>query len=691
MSNRRLLEEIFSRDGLLAKVVVDYEWREEQTRMARRVMEAFDKGGILLAEAPTGVGKSLAYLVPAALWSRQNGPVVVSSYTRTLQDQILRQDAPHLARLVHPDLRFAVLKGRSNYLCRRRWEVFRSEEGSTMEGEYVLQRLEAWVNLTETGDLSEAPDLGSRGQRARGRITSDARFCQSGACNPQSGCFYKTARRRAREANIVVVNHSLLMADLALAGEVLPESSSLVIDEAHHLVDTARENLAVEVGRRVLDETLRDMGGLGEPGASDAMRRMVREAPAPVRRAGWLKAVRTVEEVVRRCHERLEEVFRPAGRPETRRRYRNTDDLPLPPSETEDLLQGLSRVSRRARSLLDELDAADAVAKEDERRQRVEAALERVVASTGALRMLAYPDDPKRVYSIETAGRQGPILRSIPLDVGDELRENLFFAKDVVVLTSATLAIEGSTRHIASEVGLHEKDYRQEIVPSPFRLDEQVLALGLSTGPDPNILDYDAFVADAIAAVTESAPRKMLVLFTSRDLLARVAEQLRARIPDVEVLEQTRGRGEGDRLARRFRSSERAVLLGTASFWEGVDFPGDHLEILVLTRLPFPVPTDPLEDALTEKIRNEGGQPFQERSLPQAVLRFRQGFGRLIRRRSDRGVFLVLDSRIFRTRYGPYFRRALGTKMIAVSSLAEACQRVQNWFDGDRNAGGGLR
>jgi ATP-dependent DNA helicase DinG len=689
VSNQRLLEEIFQPDGLLAKVVTEYEWREEQARMARRVMEAFDKGGILLAEAPTGVGKSLAYLVPAALWARQNGPVVISSYTRTLQDQILRQDAPLLTRLVHPDLRFAVLKGRSNYLCRRRWEIFRQEEGSTMEGEYVLQRLESWVKLTETGDLSEAPDLGSRGRRAQARITSDPRFCQSSACNPQTGCFHKIARRRTREAHIVVVNHSLLMSDLALGGEVLPESSALVIDEAHHLVHTAREHLAVEVSRRSLDEALRDMGGLGEPGATDAVRRLIREIPAPVRRAGWLKKVRSVEEVARRCHERIEQVFQPAGQLLTRRRYKTPEDLPLPPSETDDLLQGLSELGRGMRSILDELDATNATDHEDERRQRAEAALDRVTTSGAALRMLAYPDDPGRVYSMNLSGLHGLTLRSLPLDVGDVLRDHLFFAKDVVVLTSASLAVEGSMRHVAGEIGLHEKDYDQDIFPSPFHLREQVLAMGLTNGPDPNLLDYDVFVTDVVAAVAESVSRKMLVLFTSHDLLARVGEQLHARIPDVEVMEQTRGRGEGGRLSQRFRSSRRAVLLGTSSFWEGVDFPGEHLEILVLTRLPFAVPTDPLEEALAEKVERDGAHPFQERSLPQAILRLRQGFGRLIRRRSDRGIFLVLDSRIYRSGYGPAFRKALGTKMHAVSSLAEVCARVKSWFAGGGDEGGG--
>jgi ATP-dependent DNA helicase DinG len=341
------------------------------------------------------------------------------------------------------------------------------------------------------------------------------------------------------------------------------------------------------------------------------------------------------------------------------------------------------------RSILDELDATNATDREDERRQRVETAIDRVTTSGAALRMLAYPDDPGRVYSMSVSGLQGLTLRSLPLDVGDVLRDHLFFAKDVVVLTSATLAVEGSMRHVAGEMGLHEKDYDQDIFPSPFHLRDQVLALGLSNGPDPNLLDYDAFVTDVVAAVAESVPRKMLVLFTSHDLLARVGEQLRSRIPDVEVMEQTRGRGEGGRLSQRFRSSPRAVLLGTSSFWEGVDFPGEHLEILVLTRLPFAVPTDPLEEALAEKIERDGAQAFQERSLPQAVLRLRQGFGRLIRRRSDRGIFLVLDSRIYRSGYGPAFRKALGTKMHAVSSLAEVCARVKSWFSGGGDEGGG--
>ncbi|MBD3334047.1 MAG: hypothetical protein GF355_00860 [Candidatus Eisenbacteria bacterium] len=692
MKDQRLVAEVFEQGGTLARVIEAYEPRGEQSRMAHRIMETFDRGGVLIAEAPTGIGKSLAYLVPAAVWARRHGPVLVSSYTRTLQDQIVSNDAPLLRRLVHPDLKLAVLKGRSNYLCRRRWDLFREEQGSSLEGQYLVQRLEGWVATTATGDLGEVRGLRRRGQAALRRIASEARFCQSGACTPENGCFYKLARRRAREAHIVVINHSLLLADLGMQGELLPESAAVVVDEAHHLVDVARDQLSIATGRAALEEALLDLGGLGEPGATDALRRLVRETAPPVRRTEGLGRLRKLEEEVERARRRLLRVFTAADPPaggSGRRRYRQSEDLPLPLEELEDLLTQLSDVRRRlgeAMSGVEELPGFDA---EDERWQRSEAARTALAEQEAALRHLVYPDDGGRVYAYDVAEAGAVTLRSTPLDVGASLRENLFYAKEAVVVTSATLAVDGSVEHTAAQLGLERGDYDAAIYPPPFALDEQVLALGLTGGPGPNTPRFAAAVAGAVARMAAAVPRKMLVLFTSRELLAQVAELLEGRLTGVEILAQARGGGEGARLAQEFRQAPRAILLGTASFWEGVDFPGGDLEILVVTRLPFAVPTDPLEAALSEAIRAGGGDPFRERALPQSILRLRQGFGRLIRRRTDRGAFVVLDPRLQQAGYGAGFRRSLGVSVRPVRTAAEAAGAMRLWFDtGGQQKGG---
>jgi DNA polymerase-3 subunit epsilon/ATP-dependent DNA helicase DinG len=655
--------------------------------MSQRIGQTLDRGGVLLVEAPTGVGKSLAYLVPASLWALRHGPVVVSSFTRNLQDQIVRKDAPLLKRIVHPDLRVTVLKGRTNYVCRRRWEVFRSEEGSTMEGEYLIQRLEAWVQLTETGDVSEIPELRPAARRSLRRVTSEGRFCRNPACTPESGCFYKAARRRTKDAHIVVVNHSLLLADLAASGEILPEARAVIIDEAHHLVNVTRDQLAVKLDRRELEEAVGELGGLGDPGATDALRRIAREVTATVRRTEILGELRKLEAEARRHHERIQTVFSHSGAGRTDRfrvRYRTAEEGPLAPDASEELAAGILRAGRTLRGILEKLEDVLPGGALDERRQRVEASLERVTAAAASLRHLAYPDDPARVYAYETSPVDGLRIRSVPMDVGTDLREKLFYAKDAVVLTSATLAVGGDMKHVARDMGLEDGTYAQDVERSAFDLREQVLARGSAQGPSPQDRAFDRYVAEVVAAIAGAVPRKMLVLFTSHDLLAQVGENLRSMVEGVPVFEQARGGGDGARLAEEFRKGSRGILLGTASFWEGVDFPGEDLEILVLTRLPFAVPTDPLEEALVERLREDGGDPFRERSLPQAVLRFRQGFGRLIRRRTDRGVFVVLDPRIFRARYGEVFREALGVELKPLTSIEDLKKDVSLWFSGHR-------
>ncbi|MBU2691429.1 MAG: hypothetical protein KJ970_10930 [Candidatus Eisenbacteria bacterium] len=693
MKNQRFIQEVFQENGVLARVISGYEWRPEQTRLAQRVMETFDRTGILIAEAPTGIGKSLAYLVPAAQWALKNGPVIVSSYTKTLQDQIIKNDAPLLSRLVHPDLRVAVLKGRGNYLCRRRWEIFRQEEGSSLDGQYLIQRLEGWVKLTETGDLAEVADLGRRAYRSLRRITSHPRFCQNGVCTPETGCFYNTARRRAMDSQIVVVNHSLLLADLAISGEILPESEAIIIDEAHHLADVARQSLSIQLSRRETEEALREAGGLGEPGATDALRRLVRDLAPPVRRTEWMGSLRRIEEAVHRCHERTDFIFRgpqdPIPENGFRRRYRTADESPLPAAETEDLLGGLSEIGRGLSNLLESLEElAPAGERDNEQWNRVRTGIEEIRNSDAALRHLLSPDDPGRVYAYDHAPETGLVLKSIPLDIGEDLREKLFYQKQISVLTSATLAVGDSVEYMTRQVGLSPTDYMSAIYPSPFKMQEQVLSLGFKSGPNPNSKNFDTYVAEVVEKIVQKTPRKTLVLFTSRDLLSRVAEKLRSALPKMKILEQVRGGEEGAQLSESFRRSHRAVLLGTASFWEGVDFPGADLEILVLTRLPFAVPSDPLEEALTEEIQVSGGQAFQERSLPQAILKFRQGFGRLIRRRTDRGVFLVLDPRYCLSGYGPNFQKSLDVESRAMRSPDEAADAVYKWFAQDSSEGG---
>jgi len=694
----RLMEEILGPGGLLAKVVAHYDPRPQQLEMGEAVLAALEQEQILLAEAPTGVGKTLAYLVPAALYARaQHEPVVVSSYTRALQDQILQQEAPRLRRLIHPDLNIAVLKGRRNYLCRRRWNLFLQEEGSGPDGRRVVDRLESWVYGTRTGDFAEAPDLGGRAGWVQRRIGGDARFCRSRACRPESGCFHKLARREARQADLIVVNHALLIAD-AVGGGILPEYGALVLDEAHLFPDAALDQLSVAVSEVRFLERIRLLGGVGEPGVSDRLRRAARLLPSKVAGQNVAGEVHRLEERAGSAHASAGQFFDALARrsdyPRRGERRRYGDGEPLdgfPPPEVNALLGDVGAAARHARALLerlaDEHPDREGAGEFSDQLESAAALVEEIESEVAALEMLIDPDPEHYVYCFEQAGRDGTRLSAMPLDTGPPIREHVLDRCTSTVMTSATLAVGEDFTHFAGLVGLEPGEAQTVRLQSPFALAEQLLTLVPRYAADPRDAGYDRFLATALGDVLPLVPHKTLVLFTSYELLERVAAGLAPRLPDgIALLAQSRS-GTRAQLIDRFRRAPRAALLGTASFWHGVDFPGEELELLALTRLPFPVPSDPRVAAIGERLAEQGRSGFEVYALPEAVLKFRQGLGRLIRRGSDRGICVVFDPRILRARYGVRFQAALPAEPEAVGDAQALKQRIQTWFAASQAGG----
>jgi DNA polymerase-3 subunit epsilon/ATP-dependent DNA helicase DinG len=689
----RQVEEILGPNGLLAKVVAAYDWRPQQRDMAQATLDALFHDAMLMIEAPTGVGKTLAYLVPAALYARQrHEPVVISSYTRTLQDQILLQEAPRLRRLVHPDLRIVALKGRSNYLCRRRWEMFVAEEGAGPDGRPVVEKLENWVFATESGDFTEAPDLGPRAGWVMARIGGDARFCRSRGCRPETGCFHKQARRAAREADLVVVNHSLLMAD-ALSGGILPEHRALILDEAHLLPDAALDPLSLRASERSVIEALRGIGGTGEPGVTDRMRRALRLLPGQVAARNLTRRLRGLEETTRGSLDparvffaelRRHATFPPEGE---RRRYGTGDPLDAwLPASVEGLLGAMGSLASAAIELIDaaaaEMPGGGEPTEFEELTTASRGLAEDLIALTETLRRLCMPEGHERVYCVEASRAEGPALAALPLSTGPALRELLLDRHASVVMTSATLASADGFDYFAGQVGLEPKEARAVQLPSPFALERQLLVLVPDYAVDPRNDAYAHYLTGALAELARAVPRKTLVLFTAYAMLEQAAEVLRAEpgLGATAILAQGRD-GARAALIEAFRAAPRAMLLGTASFWHGVDFPGEELELLVVTRLPFPVPSDPRVEAISEALVEEGRSSFEGYALPEAVLRFRQGLGRLIRRGTDRGVCVVLDPRLVRSRYREAFLGVLPSPPVQVATPAELVMRVKAWFE----------
>ncbi|MCK4413917.1 MAG: hypothetical protein KAY32_10250 [Candidatus Eisenbacteria sp.] len=695
----RKLHEILGERGLLAKVVGGYDWRPQQLVMAEAVGQALTDEQILLVEAPTGVGKTMAYLVPAALYARrEREPVVVSSYTRTLQDQILLLEAPRLRRLIHPDLRIVSLKGRSNYLCRRRWDMFVAEEGSGPDGRRVIDRLEGWVQTTKGGDFAEAPDLGRRGGWALRRIGGDARFCRSRACHPDRGCFHKRARREARQAELVVVNHSLLLAD-ALGAGILPEHRALIVDEAHLLPEAAIEPLSVRVGELGLTERLRGMGGTGEPGFSDRLRRVIRRLPGKVAMRNLTRRLRQLESDSREALSAARAFFdalrtAPGYPREGERRRYGHGELPLDaflPAETDALLEGLERLVTAAGELLAATgeEVRSASPEIDEILDGAAGNLAELEEARLKLTELLGAGGTERVYCQEASRREGILLAGLPIETGPPLREHLLRGVGGLVLTSATLATGEDFSFFARQVGLERDEGERLRLASPFPLERQLLTLVPRAAVDPRQEGYIDFLVQTLARIIRSVARKTLVLFTSYDALRQVHAGLQASglPPRTVLLAQSRAGTRGG-LMSAFRAPGHAVLLGTASFWHGVDFPGEELELLVVTRLPFPVPSDPRVAAIGELLETAGRSSFREHALPEAVLRFRQGHGRLIRRRGDRGVCVILDPRVVSARYGEAFREVLPTPPVVVADGDDLARQVGAWLSREPGAEG---
>jgi Rad3-related DNA helicase len=666
MSLVRDVEAAFAAGGALPRAWPGWEAREGQRTLALEVARTLEHGGVLLAEAPTGVGKSLAYLLPAALHAAASGERVrVATCTRSLQDQLHERDLPAVLDALGLSLPVAILKGKQNYLCPRSLAML---DGADEAEERSLEALRAWAAADETGDLDRFPQAGLEPfSRLRTRVATDPTACTPATCRGSGECFWVRARRRAAEARLLIVNHALL-ALAADADGLLPPADALVVDEAHRLEGVLSSQLERSVSLHRIEELLRLTGSWGDGRRASGLLARARAFAAPLlvtdraleRLAGDLERLSASADELRRdagaLFARLA-VDRPAEDGPYARRVRHHDLDGLLGRE----LQLLEVVLEHARRHADLLRRGAGVLPASDPRG---AAAEELGAEmeTLALRWQQLHDDLG--WLADAADRDWAFWRSqapraraadlhgAPVWVGAQARR-LLLGPRAAVLTSATLSAAGDFRWVAERLGLGEEQgapWASLSVPSPFPLAEQVRAYVLDHGDDESLA-----VAGVVAELWRVARRNTLVLFTAHERLRRAWERLRATLPaDAPLWAQDRD-GPAGWLVERFRGERGAVLLGVQSLWEGVDFPGESLEVLVVARLPFSVPDDPVVEARAERLRERGLEPFRHDAVPEAVMRFRQGVGRLIRRATDRGVLVVCDPRLARASYrGPF-------------------------------------
>jgi ATP-dependent DNA helicase DinG len=698
-------------DGLIAARHRKYEDRPSQREMAATIAKLYNIGGVGLLEAGTGVGKSLGYLVPALRWAAANGErTVISTNTINLQEQLVGSDLPFLAEALRDQkVRFALLKGWRNYLCLLRLEQARAQSPSLLdEGSAAeLEALSAWAARTKDGTLADlaAPPK----DEVWDEVAAEPDLCLRLSCPHFQRCFLFQARREAAQADVIVVNHHLLLADVAVRrvqqnwddAAVLPAYRRLVIDEGHHLEDAASAHLGTTVTRRALFRLfnrLERKGGGGGRGllpalaqALSAKRDLLTAASLDLLREKLAPSVRTARDKSAMVFDLLGMALDTGGDAPLRLTER-FDDHPVwrggLSATLGDLLGELELLGDNLRLIRERHDGET---RRDEALlplfNEVRAVTRRLQTAGDGLRAALQPSPggPEMVRWMEVRGKERNVaVTAAPLDLAPILREDLFRRVTTAVVTSATLAAEGRFDFLAKRLGLDDPELEPvtQVFPSPFDFPRQALFVVATDTPAPNAspaAHFEAVVRIAID-VAGAADGGMFVLFTSHRDVRQMASEFRARGADRRWPLLVHGEDGRDALLRRFRESERAVLLGTASFWEGVDVPGRALRALVLSKVPFRVPTDPLTQAQCEAIDREGGDSFADYMVPHAALRLKQGFGRLIRSTDDRGVIVLCDSRAATKAYGRALLAGLPPARRIARPWAEAMREVGAWY-----------
>jgi ATP-dependent DNA helicase DinG len=610
-----VLERLFAAGGPLARAHPAYRERPAQLVMAQGVEEVLARGGTLVCEAGTGTGKSLGYLVPAALSGRR---VVVSTATLALQSQLLRDDLPLAAAARGKPIRAELLKGRSNYACRRMVVQLGMRLFDPLHGD-AIERLRPWLDTTLTGDRAELDHEPPAG--AWSEVAVGPERCLGARCTFSSTCFAEEARERAADADVIIVNHALYFADLGLriasdgAIGVLPEHDAVIFDEAHELEDAAAEWLGARLSLRDVTALRRD--------CERACR--LDNATVPGR------LLHDLESAAHHLFARL-----PAARGRTRLGEPELRDLA--PREAASVRHALGSLTARLGGMGEERDV---IAR---RAERLRVALD---ACLGANHEQAV------VWSERGGG--GPELRSAPISVAPLLREHLWDRLHAAVLTSATLSLDGDLSFTRARLGLASSS--ELVLASPFDVRAQALLYLPRDAPDPRAAGWDRAIADHIIAIVRASEGRALCLFTSWRALEAVRQLVAEGLSAYPLLVQ--GEAPRERLLEAFRADVHSVLLATQSFWQGVDVRGEACSCVIIDRLPFAVPSDPLVAGRCEQIVRDGGSAFDDYALPQAALMLRQGFGRLLRSHDDRGVVAVLDGRLSTARYAEPLLAAL--------------------------------
>lgn len=704
--NTEEMKKILLPEGEIAKAMSSqYELRPEQLDMVEAVTSAFNNGLISLIEAGTGTGKTLAYLIPAIYWSLLNGErIVVSTNTINLQEQLTQKDIPLVHRSLSEKFKYSLVKGMGNYLCLLRAETVTDGLLDLAEDEEIdtLRSIVEWSKVTQDGSLS---DLNfNPPEDVWDKVAAESESCLRARCPHYSKCFFYKARRELSSSQILVVNHHLLFSDLSIRGAseesetgILPAYKNVIFDEAHHIVDAATSHFGMRTTKYGIIRMLRRLKRRGSGGEMKGLIFYTASLATKLQkyfRKGILSTVlRRVEEILSPQVDRVEEYVRDAFDalyyfviPMIKEG--NSEEISLRITDGVREKEGWEEIDKKfslLRIKLKELHEEVKTFVEVLADYEIEPDVARVLVEfkgiankldfySDVIRSFLDSEEDGYVRWVEGRVRRGEIISGIglsPLDVSPQLKEKLYSRCQTVVMTSATLAVKKSFNFLKSGLGLEENERVTDLIlPSPFNYKEQALLAIPTDIPEPVERGYSEKLSPIILEAVKASRGNALILFTSYSLLDAVYKKIGEELGELGIIPLKQGNLPRARLLDRFRIEDNSVLFATDSFWEGVDVPGDALRLVIITRLPFKVPTEPIIEARVEHMESRGINSFIEYTVPVAVLKFKQGFGRLIRTKTDRGVVLVLDKRIISKHYGKFFLDSL-PKCKKVTGLAE--------------------
>jgi ATP-dependent DNA helicase DinG len=684
--------------GRLAEHMPGYEHRPQQVEMLRAVGRAFNEGRHLIVEAGTGVGKGLAYLLPAINFAVQNDErVVVSTNTINLQEQLINKDIPLLRQVLGVPFRVAVLKGRNNYLCPRRLAALRRRGPTSPEEMRVLAKLLVWLDSSDLGERSEISLRGPAEEGVWWRLSAEDQACTLERCQTQMGgaCPFYRARLAAESAHILIVNHALLLADVVTENRVLPNYRYLIVDEAHHLEDATTNGLSFRTDPLTIGRLLADLGGPSSGLLGDILAQTEETLP-PEYVVTLTDYANLIADAAKAMGHHVGVFFNTLRafledhvylqRSEYTMQIRVLAALRRQPawSQVEDAWDNLSKFTSTIANAMRELTAGLAnlgdydIPEYDDLLSGANASARHLDELHNRLNEMVNEPDGNTIYWVEIQpDGERMSVHTAPLDVGPLVQQHLWYAKDTVVLTSATLQTDSGFQFIRERLDADEVDALA--VGSPFDYERSTLVYVVNDMPEPDDRHaYQEAIEQGLIELCRATQGRALVLFTSYTQLRQTSNAIAPALErDGIVIYEQGGGSSRSQLLEDFIESEKAVLLGTRSFWEGVDVPGQDLSVLVIVRLPFSVPSEPIFAARSETFE----QPFMEYAVPETILRFRQGFGRLIRRKDDRGVVAIFDRRVISKQYGRLFLEALPRCTMHSGLLSDLPDEAVRWLE----------